>query len=126
MSENASKTILIVEDDPFIRDAYRLLLEDAGYEVIEAATGGQALSSAADRPPAVVLLDLTLPDVPGLDVARALTHGTSTREIPIIAITGHAGAEEQRRSLEAGCRACYVKPIPPKELLHQLSLLTTA
>ncbi|MGH7476025.1 MAG: response regulator [Longimicrobiales bacterium] len=112
--------ILLVEDDPLLRDAFRLLLEDAGYIVREAGTAAAALDAVEDATPALVLLDLGLPDRPGLDVARTLRGRDSTRQTPIIALTGRAGAAEERASLEAGCTHFFSKPLEPRVLLEAL------
>jgi CheY-like chemotaxis protein len=113
-------TILLVEDDRLLRDAFRLLLEDAGYRVLEAGSGGEALERARAERPALVLLDLGLPDMPGLDVARTLTGSPDTNEIRVVALTGRTGAAEQLACLEAGCLHYFAKPIEPRQLLRQL------
>jgi CheY-like chemotaxis protein len=113
-------SILLVEDDPLLRHAFKLLLEDAGYIVHEAGTAGEALASVAAHSPSLVLLDLGLPDRHGLEVARELTRAPATRHIPIIALTGRVGPEEQRACIEAGCRHYIAKPIEPRELLRRL------
>lgn len=117
---DSPKTILLVEDDPLLRQAFRLLLEDAGYVVAEAGTAAEALESVAARPPQLVLLDLGLPDRPGLEVARTLSGAPATARIPIVALTGRVGAAEQRACMEAGCRQYIPKPVEPRELLRRL------
>lgn len=113
-------TILLVEDDPALRQAFRLLLEDAGYAVAEAGTAAAALASVAADPPGLVLLDLGLPDRPGLEVARTLSGTPATAHIPIVALTGRVGAAERRACMEAGCRQYLTKPVELRELLRQL------
>jgi DNA-binding response OmpR family regulator len=120
MMTAAQATILLVEDDTLLRDAFQLLLEDAGYRVLEAGSAAQALAHATAGVPSLILLDLGLPDRPGLDVARELRTRDETREVPIIALTGRVGADEQRECLEAGCTMYIAKPIGPRELLKQL------
>jgi CheY-like chemotaxis protein len=112
--------ILLVEDDPLLRDAFRLLLEDAGYQVREAGSAKEALEAVDDAVPALVLLDLGLPDRPGLDVARELSSRTATRDVPVVALTGRVGPEERRMCLDAGCVQYLAKPIEPRELLRML------
>mgnify|MGYP000029440537 FL=1 len=114
------RTILLVEDDPLLRDAFRLLLEDAGYHVVEAGTAAEALAAAADARPALVVLDLGLPDRPGLEVARELRQSAATAHVPVVALTGRASAAERRACLEAGCTAHLAKPVDPRELLRRL------
>ena len=113
-------TILLVEDDPLLRHAFRLLLEDAGYAVVEAGSAAEALQAVDAAAPALVLLDLGLPDRPGLEVARTLSRSRATADIPIVALTGSVGAEERRACLEAGCRHYLTKPLEPRELLRRL------
>jgi CheY-like chemotaxis protein len=112
--------ILLVEDDPLLRHAFKLLLEDAGYEVHEAGNAAEAMESVARHAPALILLDLGLPDRPGLDVVRELTGDPETQRIPIVALTGRVGPEERRACLEAGCAQYLAKPIEPRELLRRL------
>lgn len=117
---NLAPTILLVEDDPLLRHAFRLLLEDAGYEVHEAGTAAQALDEAAARKPALVLLDLGLPDRPGLEVARHITSQPETAGVRVVALTGRVGANERDACFEAGCTHFFTKPIEPRELLRRL------
>jgi CheY-like chemotaxis protein len=121
----SAPAILLVEDDPLLRHAFRLLLEDAGYRVQEAGTAAQALEQAAAQTPQLVLLDLGLPDLPGLEVARRLTSMPATAGIPIVALTGRAGARERDECLAAGCTHFLTKPIEPRELLRQLPAMLT-
>lgn len=114
--------ILLVEDDNLLRHALRLLLEEAGYGILEAGSAAQALQKArGDAPPALVVLDLGLPDRTGLDVARELRGSRSASSIPIIALTGRAGAVERRACLEAGCTDYFTKPLEPRELLKRVA-----
>ncbi|MEX1183370.1 MAG: response regulator [Gemmatimonadota bacterium] len=113
-------TILLVEDDPLLRHAFRLLLEDAGYLVDEAGTAAEALSVATERQPALVLLDLGLPDRSGLEVAQDLMSRPETASIRIVALTGRAGAHERDACLAAGCTHFFTKPLEPRELLRRL------
>jgi len=117
----ATATILLVEDDSLLRHAFRLLLEDAGYRIYEAGTAQEAIMKARMSPPDLILLDLGLPDAPGLDVARTVRLQETTQDTPIIALTGRVGADEKRQCIEAGCTSYLTKPIEPKELLRRLS-----
>ncbi|CAN5691124.1 hypothetical protein BH23GEM10_BH23GEM10_15550 [soil metagenome] len=125
MTHTAS-SILLVEDDPLLRHAFRLLLEDAGYLVHEAGTAAEAIDKASTRMPALVLLDMGLPDRPGLEVARHLTTTPETAGIRIVALTGRAGAQERAACLAAGCSHFITKPIEPRELLRRLPELIGA
>jgi two-component system, OmpR family, KDP operon response regulator KdpE len=116
----ATTSILLVEDDPLLRHAFRLLLEDAGYLVHEAGTAAQALDQAVSAKPALVLLDLGLPDRPGLEVARQLTTQPETAGIRVVALTGRVGNHERDACFDAGCSHFFTKPIEPRELLRRL------
>lgn len=113
-------TILLVEDDSLLRHAFRLLLEDAGYRVLEAGSAGEAVSTIAGEVPALVLLDLGLPDRPGLDVVRELRAAERTERLPIAALTGRSGEAERRECLDAGCTYYFAKPVEPRELLSRI------
>jgi CheY-like chemotaxis protein len=115
-----TSSILLVEDDPLLRHAFRLLLEDAGYVVHEAGTAAQALAQATRQRPSLVLLDLGLPDRPGLEVARELTSQPETAGIRIVALTGRVGKKDREECFAAGCTHFFAKPIEPRELLRRL------
>jgi CheY-like chemotaxis protein len=117
------RTILIVEDDELLRDAFRLLLEDAGYQVLEAGSADQAMDQVQSRLPALVVLDLGLPDRPGLEVVRAMRLDPDLRDTPVIALTGRVGENERRACLDAGCDRYMAKPVAPADLLRELPTL---
>jgi CheY-like chemotaxis protein len=117
---NGMWKILIVEDDIFLRQAFRIMLEDAGYVVGEAGSGAETIESVKLDRPDLILLDLGLPDRSGLDVARELKDDPETSEIVIVALTGSVGAAEKRACIEAGCKTYFAKPMSPKELLRRL------
>ncbi|HSL71355.1 MAG TPA: response regulator [Longimicrobiales bacterium] len=117
---NGSTLILIVEDDLFLRQAFRLMLEDAGYTVREAGTAEETMASVAEQKPDLILLDLGLPDRSGLEVARELKADSRTADIVIIALTGSVGAAEKRACLAVGCKAYFAKPMSPRLLLTKL------
>lgn len=126
MTKKSEATILLIEDDPLLRDAFRLLLEDAGYRVREAGSATEALAAVAGEIPSLILLDLGLPDRPGLEVARTLRQQSATSTLPIVALTGRAGAGERRACLDAGCTSYFCKPVEPRELLRQIPELLQA
>jgi len=113
--------ILLVEDDEPLRQAFKLLLEEFGYQVREAGTAAEALNAVAADLPSLVLLDLGLPDRPGLEVARELKATPDTRATPVVALTGRVGADERRACLEAGCSAYLPKPIEARTLLRHIT-----
>jgi two-component system, cell cycle response regulator DivK len=106
------KTILLVEDNNDSRVIYATCLESSGYRVLEARRGEAGVELARDRLPDLILMDLHLPGLSGLDAARMLKADPSTAHIPIVAVT--AGASELNEELRAaGCEALLAKPVDP-------------
>ncbi len=118
--------ILLVEDDSLLRRAFSLLLQDAGYRVREAGTAADAIAEARNQAPSMVLLDMGLPDRPGLDVARELRGMPQTADVPIAALTGRFGYEEEMACRDAGCTHFFPKPIEPRELIRRLPAILEA
>jgi CheY-like chemotaxis protein len=103
--------ILLVEDHPDNRVLARKLLERAGFRVVEAVDGRQALEQAAACKPDLVLLDMSLPEVDGWTVARTIRQSPDLRHLLIVALTAHAMDGDRERVLEAGCDEFLTKPI---------------
>lgn len=117
---SAKHCILLVEDNETIRGAFGILLEESGYQVVEAATGADALRVARDRRPDLILMDLGLPDTSGLDVTRTLKADPATAAIPIVALTGRALETDQQACFEAGCVGYLAKPVDTRQLLKRI------
>jgi DNA-binding response OmpR family regulator len=109
--------ILVVEDDTDVRVTLRLLLEDEGYDVIEAADGEQALTRLDAEHPALVLLDLKLPGMSGFDVCRTMR---KTGDVPIIVVTAQVDSYDVVAGLEAGADDYVTKPYVAKELAARI------
>ena len=103
--------ILLVEDHPDNRVLARKLLERAGFRVVEATDGRQALEQVAAIRPDLVLLDMSLPEVDGWTVARTLRQSPDFKDLRIVALTAHAMEGDRERVLEAGCDEFLTKPI---------------
>jgi len=116
----AAPLVLVVEDSDAIRAAFTILLEESGYAVAAAATGAEALRLAERRAPDLVLLDLGLPDMRGLDVARRLKADPATARVPLVALTGRDDETDRGALLAAGCAAYLVKPIDTQQLIRAL------
>jgi CheY-like chemotaxis protein len=112
--------VLVVEDSDAIRAAFTLLLEESGYAVAAAATGAEAVRLAEARTPDLVLLDLGLPDMPGLDVARRIKASPATARVPVVALTGRDEPADRDALLAAGCAAYLVKPVDTQALIRSL------
>lgn len=120
MESHPARPILLVEDDVLLRQAFRLLLEDAGYRCREAGSAAETFQAIDEELPALVLLDLGLPDMSGLELARTLRERPATADTPIVALTGRAGEDERESCLRAGCTDYFAKPMAPKDLLRRI------
>jgi CheY-like chemotaxis protein len=109
--------VLVIDDHDDSRTIARLVLESAGFRVIDARTGFEGLRLALDAKPLVVLLDLVLPGVDGWEIARLLRLESSTRDAVIVAVTAVASTEDHDRALLAGCDEVLTKPVPPTTML---------
>jgi CheY-like chemotaxis protein len=119
-----SKKILIVEDHPDVRRVLTLSLRQLGYEILEAKTGGSGKALTLSENPDLVLVDVSLPDVSGLEIAKSLKQNPRTAEIPLVAISGHTEREMAAKALQAGMAAYLVKPIDTQELAKVIEKLT--
>jgi CheY-like chemotaxis protein len=109
--------VLIAEDDDATRLGLRVLLEGQGYTCAEAADGPQAVSLARRRLPRCVLLDLALPGLDGLAVARRLRADPRTAGARIHAVTGRSGPTDREEARRAGCETFLLKPVEPEAIL---------
>jgi DNA-binding response OmpR family regulator len=116
-------TLLIVDDDRNTREGYQMYLSARGFNVRALEGGEDALAFAKASNPALVVLDLGLPDVDGWEVARRLKSDEETREIPIIAFSGRSMQHEQVSALRAGCDVYLTKPCAPDRLLDAIRKL---
>jgi CheY-like chemotaxis protein len=103
--------ILVVEDNPLNLELATDLLEGCGFTVIAAQSGEGGLRLAREAMPDLILMDLSLPGMDGLEATRALKADPQTAAIPVIAVTAHAMKGDQERALEAGCEGYITKPI---------------
>jgi DNA-binding response OmpR family regulator len=110
-------TILVVEDDARIRFALRLALEEEGHQIVEAASGEDALVAFEREPAAVVLVDLMLPGMSGYDVCRELRR---TSDVPIIIVTARSDTHDVVAGLEVGADDYVTKPFVVKELAARI------
>jgi PAS domain S-box-containing protein len=111
-------TVLVVEDNPITRKMVRLALQSAGYEALEAGDGATALELATRHTVALVLQDLLLPDIDGIELCRLLRATPGGTEMPIIAFSGLQSRLEEARSLHAGFADYLFKPVAPSRLLE--------
>ena len=115
-----STTILLVDDHVSGAQTLQMLLALEGYEVILASTGNEALKLFTKHKPAIVLLDISLPDTDGYSVARAIRKSDHSTRTTIIAVTGWGKEQDEQRALEAGCDHHCSKPVCFDELASLL------
>jgi two-component system, cell cycle response regulator DivK len=108
-SENL--TILVVEDYEDMSLAMRLALEDRGYRIFEASDGAAAVEAAERERPDIILMDLTLPVMDGLDATRRIRSNPALKETIVVAVTAHSDQDYRARALAAGCNAFVTKPL---------------
>jgi two-component system cell cycle response regulator DivK len=106
-----SKTVLIVEDNELNMKLFHDLLEAQGYETLQTREGLQALALAREHRPDLILMDIQLPEISGLEVVKWLKEDEELSSIPIIAVTAFAMKGDEERILEGGCEAYLSKPI---------------
>jgi CheY-like chemotaxis protein len=106
------KKILLVEDNEHLRQLTASMLRFSGYQISEARSGSEAIEKAALAKPSLILLDVSLPDMNGIDVARAIKKNRVTTDVPIIACSAYSKEEEGEEVVRAGCVDYLQKPIP--------------
>ena len=118
--DSALKTILVVEDNPDILEILKYNLTREGYEVLEAQDGKVACNLASEKIPALILLDLMLPLVDGLQVCKYLKRNNETKNIPIIIVSAKDEENDIVTGLDLGAEDYLTKPFSPKELMARV------
>ena len=113
----AGDVVLVVEDNVRNMTLLRDVLRATGYRTLEASTGGEALALAALHTPALVLMDIRLPDMDGTEALRRLRRDARTASVPVLALTAQAMKGDRERFLEAGFDGYLPKPVDLDELL---------
>lgn len=117
MSET-KKSVLLVEDNEDNAIIYTTILRFGGFDVIEARDGIAGIEAARHHHPALILMDVSIPLMDGLEATRRIKSDPSTASIPVIALTAHALPSDQQRALEAGCDGYIPKPAEPRLVLE--------
>jgi len=115
--------ILLVEDNEMNRDMLSRRLQRKGYEVLIAVDGEQGVGIAKSESPDLILMDMSLPVLDGWDATRRLKGTPATGDIPIIALTAHAMADDREKALQAGCDDYDTKPVELARLLAKIEAL---
>jgi two-component system cell cycle response regulator DivK len=113
--------ILLVEDHPLNRELAEAILMRAGYEVLVAPDGETGLATAHSAHPDVILMDIELPGLDGLEATRRLKADANTRAIPVLALTAYAMRGDEERARAAGCDGYLTKPIDRQTLLDAVA-----
>ena len=114
------RRILVVEDNPLNLKLVRDVLNFAGYDVIEAQSGEEGLRAAKETPPDLVLMDLQLPGIDGTETLHRLRQDTLGPDVPVVAVTAFAMAEDKERASRAGFDGYIEKPISVRALPGQI------
>ena len=114
--DHAGRQVLLVEDEPVNREVVQILLEEAGLQVQTASDGWQAIECAARQPPDLIVMDMQMPRLDGLDATRRIRQTALGATVPIIALTANAYAADRAQCLDAGMDDFVTKPVDPEAL----------
>jgi CheY-like chemotaxis protein len=120
MSTEQGPLILVVDDYEDAREMYAEYLRFCGFRVAEARNGNEALEQAFTQMPDLILMDLSLPGMDGWEATRQLKADERTRQIPVVALTGHALAGASEGAKKAGCDSFVTKPCLPDDLVVEV------
>lgn len=117
---SALPRVLVIEDEIAIQELLRFSLVQAGFDAVVVGTAEEAMKSIFDELPSVILLDLMLPGMSGMTLAKRLRSDARTRELPIIMVTARAEESERVEGLDVGADDYVTKPFSPKELIARI------
>lgn len=118
----AGEKILLVEDNPVNRRLAGFLLRSQGYEVIEATTAQAAFDMIPENRPDLIVMDIQLPGMDGLEATRKLKEQPETATIPVLAVTSYAMKGDREKALAAGCAGYVTKPIDKNTFIGEVAL----
>ena len=116
-----AKKILIIEDHPATVEMIRILLEVEGFEVAVAYNGISGLEKVSSEKPDLILLDVMMPEISGLDVCRELKNKEETKKIPVVIVSIKATEENVKEGMEAGANDYIGKPFDPRKLIDTIN-----
>lgn len=117
------KTVLVVENDPMSLELSRRVLERGGYHVVCVPSAEEALALAKELLPDLVLMDLGLPGIDGVEATKRMARSRATRDIPVAVLSAQVFGEDVDRARDAGCADYLTKPIGARELLDRVNAL---
>ena len=121
-SGSEQKTVLVVEDNDLNMKLFHDLLEAHGYNIIQTKDGMEALKLARQHRPDLILMDIQLPEVSGLEVTKWIKEDDTLRSIPVVAVTAFAMKGDEEKIREGGCEAYIAKPISVGKFLETVEL----
>jgi CheY-like chemotaxis protein len=122
---HSSPRVLVVEDDPETRHFYMGVLAAKGFLTHEAHNGFQALAKAIEAPPDLVLTDIAVPGIDGIELCRRLRADPRTRSVPVLAVTGYEDRHYPDRVMDAGANRVLLKPLDPAVLVAEAQQLVS-
>jgi len=125
-SANHTSRVLLVEDYDDAREMYSEYLTFAGFEMVQAANGLEAIRQALESQPHIVVMDLSLPEMDGWETTRRLKADQRTAGIPVLALTGHVLTDFSRRAKQAGFKGFLTKPCLPEDLVAEIRRILDA
>jgi two-component system cell cycle response regulator/two-component system cell cycle response regulator DivK len=118
----SAKKILLVEDNPVNRRLAQFLLRSQGYEVREATTAQEALDILKTERPDLIVMDIQLPGMDGLEATKKIKERPATADIPVVAVTSYAMKDDREKALAAGCSGYITKPIDKDIFVQEVAL----
>jgi len=115
-----TKRILVVEDNETNMYLISFILKSRGYEIIEARSGEEGAGIAIKEKPDLIIMDIQLPGIDGLETTRRIRKSEAAGDIPIVALTSHAMTGDREKALRAGCTGYIEKPINPETVLSEI------
>lgn len=113
--------ILVVEDEPDIRELITLTLQFSGFQAVQAANGEEAIQKACEVRPALILMDVRMPKMDGFEACRELKCHDQTRDIPVVFLSAKGQDADIKKGYEAGAVAYWLKPFSPEDLPLQIN-----
>ena len=115
----SKKKILVVDDNEDNREIFAFRLEQLGFEVLVASNGKEAIETASQAKPDLIFMDLRMPVMDGWEATRALRQTEWGKDLPVVAVTGHAMEEDRRKALTAGCNESIPKPVMDYSIIRE-------
>jgi len=125
MAKNKTKKVLVVEDDELNMKLFCDLLDSHGFEAVKSMDGMRAVEMAKEIQPDLIIMDIQLPEVSGLDLARWIKDDEITKSVPIMAVTAFAMRQDEEEVRESGCEAYMTKPIQIVPFIDMVEDLTS-